>query len=117
MKEDARRLVGRVRACLPQGPACAVFSPWSVFVHQQERFMTPATLSDAGAIALSPLPQVIAAIAAGQPVLVLDDAGRENEADLIVAADRIKPRNHGAADPRGAAASSACASAPTRRAR
>lgn len=47
--------------------------------------------SPADALALAPVPQVIAAIAAGQPVLVLDDAGRENEADLIVAAERITP--------------------------
>jgi 3,4-dihydroxy 2-butanone 4-phosphate synthase len=43
------------------------------------------------AIALSPLPAVLAEIRAGRPVLVLDDADRENEADLIVAADRITP--------------------------
>lgn len=48
---------------------------------------TPFPAADA--IALAPLPDVIAAIAAGQPVLVLDDADRENEADLICAADRI----------------------------
>ena len=40
-------------------------------------------------VALNPLPEVIAAIAAGRPVLVLDDDDRENEADLICAADRI----------------------------
>jgi 3,4-dihydroxy 2-butanone 4-phosphate synthase len=57
--------------------------------NQQERFMTTATLSPAGVISLSPLPDVLARIRAGQPVLVLDDADRENEADLIVAADRI----------------------------
>jgi 3,4-dihydroxy 2-butanone 4-phosphate synthase len=34
---------------------------------------------------------VLAAIADGQPVLVLDDADRENEADLVVAADLIRP--------------------------
>ena len=43
------------------------------------------------AIALSPLPAILAEIRAGHPVLVLDDADRENEADLIVAADRITP--------------------------
>jgi len=52
--------------------------------------MTTATLTDS-AIALSPLPDVLARIRAGEPVLVLDDADRENEADLIVAADRISP--------------------------
>lgn len=53
--------------------------------------MTQATLTRSGAIALSPVPEVLARIAAGEPVLVLDDADRENEADLIVAADRITP--------------------------
>lgn len=41
------------------------------------------------AIALAPLPQIIAAIAAGRPVLVLDAAERENEADLICAAELV----------------------------
>ena len=49
-------------------------------------FATPAT---EGAVAFSPLPDVLAAVRAGKPVLVLDDEDRENEADLIVAADRI----------------------------
>ena len=53
--------------------------------------MSTDTLSAAGALALAPLPDVLARIAAGEPVLVLDDADRENEADLIVAADRITP--------------------------
>src|SRR5687767_13084304 len=62
--------------------------------NQQERFMTTDTLSRAStrSVALSPLPDVLARIRAGQPVLVLDDADRENEADLIVAADRIDAR-------------------------
>lgn len=52
-------------------------------------FASPATVERE--ITLSPIPEVIAQIAAGRPVLVLDDAGRENEADLIVAAARITP--------------------------
>lgn len=47
--------------------------------------------SPASTVPLAPMSVVLAAIAAGQPVLVLDDAGRENEADLICAADRITP--------------------------
>ena len=43
----------------------------------------------ADTIPLAPLRDVIAAIRAGQPVLVLDDAQRENEADLICAAQLI----------------------------
>ena len=45
----------------------------------------------ASAIELAPLPLVLEAICAGRPVLVLDDAGRENEADLICAAERVTP--------------------------
>lgn len=46
-------------------------------------------VAPASPIALAPLPEILAHIRAGKPVLVLDDADRENEADLIVAADRI----------------------------
>ncbi|MES2784792.1 MAG: 3,4-dihydroxy-2-butanone-4-phosphate synthase [Pseudomonadota bacterium] len=42
-------------------------------------------------IPLADVDDVIEAIAAGKPVLVLDDADRENEADLICAADRLSP--------------------------
>src|SRR6478735_12023729 len=42
------------------------------------------------AVTLSPITDVIAQVRAGRPVLVLDDAGREDEADLIVAADLIR---------------------------
>jgi 3,4-dihydroxy 2-butanone 4-phosphate synthase len=59
--------------------------------NRQERFMTTATLPQVSAIALSPLAEVLERIRAGEPVLVLDDADRENEADLIVAAERITP--------------------------
>jgi 3,4-dihydroxy 2-butanone 4-phosphate synthase len=61
--------------------------------NQQERFMivsnpTPASID---AIELAPIPVVIAEIRAGRPVLVLDDAQRENEADLICAAELVSP--------------------------
>jgi 3,4-dihydroxy 2-butanone 4-phosphate synthase len=69
----------RARSCCLEAP----------LFNRQERFMTLATSQSPGAIALSPLPAVLERIRAGEPVLVLDDADRENEADLIVAADRI----------------------------
>lgn len=50
-----------------------------------------STSGHPGVVPLSPMPEVIAAIAAGRPVLVLDDAQRENEADIICAAERITP--------------------------
>jgi 3,4-dihydroxy 2-butanone 4-phosphate synthase len=56
--------------------------------NQQERFMTMEIISDP---VLTPMPEVIAHVAAGRPVLVLDDAERENEADIICAAERITP--------------------------
>jgi 3,4-dihydroxy 2-butanone 4-phosphate synthase len=49
---------------------------------------TPAFID---AIALAPIPLIIAEICAGRPVLVLDDAQRENEADLICAAELVSP--------------------------
>nr|WP_153427167.1 3,4-dihydroxy-2-butanone-4-phosphate synthase [Streptomyces alkaliphilus] len=43
------------------------------------------------AIVLDPVERAIADIAAGRPVVVVDDADRENEGDLIVAASAITP--------------------------
>jgi 3,4-dihydroxy 2-butanone 4-phosphate synthase/GTP cyclohydrolase II len=40
---------------------------------------------------LDPVEQAIADIAAGRPVVVVDDADRENEGDLIVAAEKATP--------------------------
>jgi 3,4-dihydroxy 2-butanone 4-phosphate synthase len=51
----------------------------------------PTTPASTDAIPLAPLPAVIAEIRAGRPVLVLDDAQRENEADLICAAELVTP--------------------------
>lgn len=50
---------------------------------------SPDTTACADVISLSPLPAVIAQIQAGRPVLVLDDADRENEADLICSAELV----------------------------
>src|SRR5688572_8279850 len=51
----------------------------------------PTTPASTDAIPLAPLPEVIVEIRAGRPVLVLDDAHRENEADLICAAELVTP--------------------------
>jgi 3,4-dihydroxy 2-butanone 4-phosphate synthase len=63
--------------------------------NQQERFMSmvsiPSSPVSADTIPLAPMRDVIAAIRAGQPVLVLDDAQRENEADLVCAAQLLTP--------------------------
>jgi 3,4-dihydroxy 2-butanone 4-phosphate synthase/GTP cyclohydrolase II len=42
-------------------------------------------------LALDPVQQAIDDIAAGRPVVVVDDENRENEGDLIVAAEKITP--------------------------
>ncbi|MEU1376548.1 bifunctional 3,4-dihydroxy-2-butanone-4-phosphate synthase/GTP cyclohydrolase II [Streptomyces triculaminicus] len=44
---------------------------------------------DADVLALDPVERAIADIAAGRPVVVVDDADRENEGDLVVAAEKI----------------------------
>ncbi|WP_422116071.1 bifunctional 3,4-dihydroxy-2-butanone-4-phosphate synthase/GTP cyclohydrolase II [Brachybacterium sp. UNK5269] len=43
------------------------------------------------AVRLDPVPDAIAAIAAGRPVVVVDDEDRENEGDLILAAGAATP--------------------------
>ena len=53
--------------------------------------VTHPTPASTHAIPLAPLPDVLAQIRAGRPVLVLDDATRENEADLVCAADLVSP--------------------------
>ncbi|EST24464.1 3,4-dihydroxy-2-butanone 4-phosphate synthase [Streptomycetaceae bacterium MP113-05] len=50
----------------------------------------PADRDDAP-LALDPVAQAVADIAAGRPVVVVDDEDRENEGDLIVAAETITP--------------------------
>ncbi|MFG2494066.1 bifunctional 3,4-dihydroxy-2-butanone-4-phosphate synthase/GTP cyclohydrolase II [Streptomyces caniferus] len=46
---------------------------------------------DAEALALDPVEQAIADIAAGRPVVVVDDENRENEGDLVLAAEKATP--------------------------
>ncbi len=41
--------------------------------------------------ALDPVEQAIADIAAGRPIVVVDDEDRENEGDLVVAAEKATP--------------------------
>ncbi|HVM21280.1 MAG TPA: bifunctional 3,4-dihydroxy-2-butanone-4-phosphate synthase/GTP cyclohydrolase II [Egibacteraceae bacterium] len=43
----------------------------------------------------APIPEAIAAIARGEIVVVVDDADRENEGDLIIAAEAATPENIG----------------------
>ena len=52
----------------------------------------PSPTASPQAIELAPVPAILDAIRAGRPVLVLDDEDRENEADLVCAAERITPR-------------------------
>jgi 3,4-dihydroxy 2-butanone 4-phosphate synthase len=57
--------------------------------------MTTVTTPGAAAteaIPIAAIPDVLDALRAGRPVLVLDDAQRENEADLVCAAETIDER-------------------------
>ncbi|WP_432137561.1 MULTISPECIES: bifunctional 3,4-dihydroxy-2-butanone-4-phosphate synthase/GTP cyclohydrolase II [unclassified Streptomyces] len=42
-------------------------------------------------LSLDPVEQAIADIAAGRPIVVVDDEDRENEGDLVVAAEKVTP--------------------------
>lgn len=53
--------------------------------------VTPQLHSDAPAFGFSSIPAAVAAIARGELVVVLDDEDRENEGDLIMAADKATP--------------------------
>ncbi|MET7797515.1 bifunctional 3,4-dihydroxy-2-butanone-4-phosphate synthase/GTP cyclohydrolase II [Streptomyces decoyicus] len=46
---------------------------------------------ETASLALDPVEQAIADIAAGRPVVVVDDENRENEGDLVVAAEKATP--------------------------
>jgi 3,4-dihydroxy 2-butanone 4-phosphate synthase/GTP cyclohydrolase II len=52
---------------------------------------TAPNLYDVTDLALDPVEQAVRDIAAGRPVVVVDDEDRENEGDLIVAAEKITP--------------------------
>jgi len=52
---------------------------------------TGATSADTTVLRLDPVPDALAAIAAGRPVVVVDDEDRENEGDLILAASAATP--------------------------
>ncbi|BDH11462.1 bifunctional 3,4-dihydroxy-2-butanone-4-phosphate synthase/GTP cyclohydrolase II [Streptomyces hygroscopicus] len=46
---------------------------------------------ETGSLALDPVEQAIADIAVGRPVVVVDDENRENEGDLVLAAEKATP--------------------------
>ncbi|HKY48305.1 MAG TPA: 3,4-dihydroxy-2-butanone-4-phosphate synthase, partial [Acidimicrobiia bacterium] len=46
-------------------------------------------------MSFAPIPDLVAAFARGEIVIVVDDADRENEGDLIVAADQVTPAKIG----------------------
>ncbi|MFI7343175.1 bifunctional 3,4-dihydroxy-2-butanone-4-phosphate synthase/GTP cyclohydrolase II [Streptomyces sp. NPDC050085] len=52
---------------------------------------TATVLYEVEDLSLDPVEQAIRDIAAGRPVVVVDDEDRENEGDLIVAAEKITP--------------------------
>ncbi|MET9802751.1 bifunctional 3,4-dihydroxy-2-butanone-4-phosphate synthase/GTP cyclohydrolase II [Streptomyces sp. NPDC006368] len=53
--------------------------------------MTALSVWDATDLALDPVEQAIRDIAAGRPVVVVDDEDRENEGDLVIAAEKATP--------------------------
>ncbi|WP_411071908.1 bifunctional 3,4-dihydroxy-2-butanone-4-phosphate synthase/GTP cyclohydrolase II [Streptomyces sp. cmx-4-25] len=53
--------------------------------------MSPLPPWDAADLALDPVEQAVRDIAAGRPVVVVDDEDRENEGDLVIAAEKATP--------------------------
>ena len=43
------------------------------------------------AMAISPIPELVAELAAGRMVILVDEEDRENEGDLVLAADHVTP--------------------------
>jgi 3,4-dihydroxy 2-butanone 4-phosphate synthase/GTP cyclohydrolase II len=41
---------------------------------------------------ISPVPELVAELAAGRMVILVDEEDRENEGDLILAADHVTPK-------------------------
>jgi 3,4-dihydroxy 2-butanone 4-phosphate synthase len=79
---------------LARGKAKAFLSLGAFLFNQQERFMIVSSLpspASSDVIPLAPVAGVVDQIRAGRPVLVLDDAQRENEADLVCAAELVSP--------------------------
>ena len=42
-------------------------------------------------MAIAPIPELVADLAAGRMVILVDEEDRENEGDLILAADHVTP--------------------------
>jgi 3,4-dihydroxy 2-butanone 4-phosphate synthase/GTP cyclohydrolase II len=43
-------------------------------------------------MALTPIPEIVAELKAGRMVVLVDEEDRENEGDLVLAADSSRPR-------------------------
>ena len=43
------------------------------------------------AMPISPVPELVAELAAGRMVILVDEEDRENEGDLVLAADHVTP--------------------------
>jgi 3,4-dihydroxy 2-butanone 4-phosphate synthase / GTP cyclohydrolase II len=45
-------------------------------------------------VAISPVEEIVAEMKAGRIVILVDEEDRENEGDLVLAADHVTPRSH-----------------------
>ena len=52
---------------------------------------TPPSAAPAGVASISPVQDIVAELAAGRMVILIDEEDRENEGDLILAADHVTP--------------------------
>src|ERR671915_342473 len=52
----------------------------------------PCGVYNAKTMAFSPIPEILDELKAGKPIVLLDDEDRENEGDLVFAAEKITPQ-------------------------
>ncbi len=81
-----------VRACLGKAPIMRVSPPrHRLPVPNVTAMNAPLPPHTAAASAISPVPDIVADLAAGRMVILVDEEDRENEGDLILAADHVTP--------------------------
>ena len=55
------------------------------------RASAPGTATYNSPMAISPIPELVAELAAGRMIILVDEEDRENEGDLVIAADHVTP--------------------------
>jgi hypothetical protein len=77
---------------MPVGPrASATYLPAYDTVNHQRAPCQAQRIRGAQAMSVSPIQDIVADIGAGKMVILVDEEDRENEGDLVVAAEHVTP--------------------------